>query len=80
MIENLNRFIAYICPDCSGISDMSVGLFDFSGKSEITLTCIDKTCKGKTGILHMKDDKIKLVNKGVLVSLLKLILENKRFA
>lgn len=61
MIENLNRFIAYICPDCSGISDMSVGLFDFSGKSEITLTCIDKTCKGKTGILHMKDDKIKLV-------------------
>lgn len=60
MIENLDRFIAYICPDCSGISDMTLNVFNFSGKKGVSLDCEDKLCNGKTGTLHMKDDKIKL--------------------
>ncbi len=63
MIENLNRFIAYICPNCSEISDTIIHLFDFSGKNEIPLNCTDKICKGNAGILNMKGDKIKLMIK-----------------
>lgn len=63
MIENINRFIAYICPECSGISDGTISLFDFSGKNQISLDCTDKICKGKAGILQMKGDKIKIIIK-----------------
>ena len=63
MIENLKRFIAYICPDCSGITDTKISLFDFSGKAEIHLSCADKICTGEAGAICMKGDKVKLIMK-----------------
>ena len=61
MIENINRFIAYICPDCSGITDCAINLFEFSGKNEFKLKCSDKACAGNSGTIYMKGDKVKIV-------------------
>ncbi len=60
MIEKINRFIAYICPECSGVSDKYISLFEFSGKKNIELCCIDKYCKSKSVILTNISDKMKI--------------------
>lgn len=63
MIERFNRFIAYVCPDCSGTSDTVVNVFDFSGGKGVTLKCSDRLCKNSTGTLTMKNDKMKIALK-----------------
>ena len=63
MIENVNRFIAYICPECSGISDGFINVFDFSGNKPLSLICTDKNCKHEAGIITLKGDKMKLTLK-----------------
>lgn len=60
MIENLNRFVAYICPQCAGISDCSINIFDFSGNKPMVLKCIDKYCKAHSLTITMKNDKMKI--------------------
>lgn len=60
MVESLNRFVAYICPECSGISDCNINIFDFSGNKCVDLKCIDKYCKTQAVILSMKNDKMKI--------------------
>lgn len=63
MIENVNRFIAYICPECSGISDGFINVFDFSGGKPLQLICTDKHCKHEAGVITVKGDKMKLTLK-----------------
>lgn len=60
MIEAFERFIAYICPDCSSISDCIINVFDFSGNNKLELKCLDKYCKTPAITLSMKNDKMKL--------------------
>ena len=60
MIDNLNRFVAYICAECSGISDTKINVFDFSGDIDIKLVCADKQCKCHSGTIAMKNDKMRI--------------------
>lgn len=60
MIENVNRFIAYICPECNEISDGYINVFDFSGNKSLHLTCTDKHCLHEAGVISVKGDKMKL--------------------
>lgn len=60
MIENVNRFIAYICPECNEISDGYINVFDFSGNKPLHLTCTDKNCSHEAGVISVKGDKMKV--------------------
>ena len=60
MIENVNRFIAYICPECNEISDGYINVFDFSGNKPLHLTCTDRNCSHEAGVISVKGDKMKV--------------------
>lgn len=51
MIDSLNQYIAYICPDCSAITGKQVNIFDFSGRKQYELLCGSKRCKGRIGTI-----------------------------
>ena len=59
MIDNLNQSIAYICPDCSAISEQRLNIFDFSGGS-FTIKCTDKKCRKDIGSISCYHDKYRI--------------------
>lgn len=60
MIDNINQFIAYICCECSGISEVRTNIFNFSGNNALVLKCTDMNCKPDVGVIKMSGDKMKI--------------------
>lgn len=51
MIENLNQTIAYICPECSAITEKKINVFEFSGNKVFNLFCGEKNCRLNAGCI-----------------------------
>lgn len=47
MLVNLNKTAACICPFCSSGFKENISIFDFSGKTEIGISCPNKKCSCK---------------------------------
>ena len=60
MIQKLTQSIAYICPECSVVTEKKMNIFDFSGKKSIELFCGDKLCRKAAGSISEYHDKYKI--------------------
>ncbi len=60
MVNKYLRAVAYICPYCSGITEMNINIFSFSGDSAVYLKCNDKICRESIGMITPHDDKYKI--------------------
>ena len=60
MIQKLNQSVAYICPECSMVTERKLNIFDFSGIKSFELLCGDKKCKKCIGCISEYHDKYKI--------------------
>lgn len=58
MLLNYNKAVAYICPECSGVSLDTIQIFNFSGKGKHSLVCAD--CSNECVTIEKKKDKYKI--------------------
>lgn len=60
MIDNFKQSIAYICPECSAVTEKKLNIFDFSGTKAVGLNCGDKKCNENVGSVSEYHDKYKI--------------------
>lgn len=61
MLNNSKRYLAYICPFCSEITNKEINIFDFSSSSPIQLLCGDSDCLEECVLISRNKDKFKIV-------------------
>lgn len=60
MIKEFKRSLGYICPGCSATAISEKNLFDFSGQSPVTLSCM-APCREDCVVITPKKDKYQIL-------------------